>query len=310
MMARALVTGGAGALGSNLVQALLERGLEVVVLDDLSSGHRHLVPDDAEWIEGSVASEADLERCLDPTPDYVLHLAALFANQNSVDHPVEDLTVNGLGTLNVLRKSAERGVEKVLYTSSSCVYGHKELMREDDPDLHPHSPYAITKLLGEQYCRFWADHYGLDVVMVRLFNCYGPHEYPGRYRNVVPNFLDLAMAGRPLPITGTGQETRDFTYVSDTIEGMLGALFTATRPGEVLNIGSGRETRIVDLAHAVNALTGNGAGVAFQPRRSWDPVARRRSDIARARAVTGYVPSVSLEEGLRATHAWLAGVHV
>jgi nucleoside-diphosphate-sugar epimerase len=304
-MSAYLVTGGAGAIGSNLVARLIEDGHDVTVLDDLSSGHRRLVPDGADFIEGSVTRIDDVTRAFERRPDYVLHLAALFANANSVDHPQLDLEVNGDGTLRMLEASHEYGVRKMLYVSSSCVYGDTEVMREHESELKPHTPYAITKLLGEHYCTFFAEHHELDVVSVRLFNAYGPGEYPGRYRNVIPNWFDKALRGEPLTITGTGTETRDFTFNGDTVAGMIGALHGDTRPGEVFNLGSGRETPIAEIAEKINALTDNPGGVEYVPRRGWDHVTRRRADIARARASFGYTPTASIDEGLRRTHDWL-----
>lgn len=304
-MTRALVTGGAGFIGSNLVRALLDAQISVVVLDDLSSGREELVPADAELIQGSVTSLDDLERAFEPAPDVVLHLAALFANQNSVEHPDRDLQVNGEGTLNVLRISADRGVRKVLNVSSSCVYGDKEVMREDDIAFDLHTPYAVSKLLGEHYAALWARHWHLDVVTVRPFNAYGPHEHPGAYRNVIPNFFALANQGEPLPITGTGAETRDFTFVSDTVAGMVGALLGDTAPGDIFNIGTGVETRIDDLANRINRITGNDAGLEYRGHRDWDHSTRRRADVTKAREAFGYEPQTTLEEGLMATHEWL-----
>lgn len=305
---RVLVTGGAGAIGSNLAAELLRRGHEVVVLDDLSSGHRELVPPGVTLIEGSVSDDVALEAAFARRPERVFHLAALFANQNSVEHPDRDLTVNGLGVIKVLEHAQRSGVGKVLYTSSSCVYGNKAVMRETDRDFKPDTPYAITKLLGEQYCTFWSEQHKLDTVMVRLFNTYGPGEHPGRYRNVIPNFMKLAMSGEALPITGTGEETRDFNFVADTVAGMILAMETATTPGDVFNLASGRETRIIDLANAINAITGNRGGIKLLPRRGWDHVLTRRGDTAKAESVLGYRPRVSLEDGLARTHAWLEGV--
>ena len=304
-MTRVLVTGGAGAIGSNVVGELASRGWEVTVLDDLSSGHRSLVPEGVEFVQGAVQEDSVLDRAFACRPDYVLHLAALFANQNSVDHPRDDLFAGGLGTLKVLEYSHASGVRKILYASSSCVYGNKEVMEESDEVFHPDTPYAITKLLGERYCRFWASHHGLDVVITRLFNTYGPGEYPGRYRNVVPNFFKLAQEGKPLPITGTGEETRDFTFVRDTVAGILGALLGQTQPGDVFNLASGRATRIIDLANHINRIAGNSAGVQFQPRRDWDRVLNRLGRIDKAVRVFGYAPQVGLEEGLKLTFDWL-----
>lgn len=292
------------------MQRLLDTGHDVTVLDDLSSGNRSLVPGEAEFVEGSVASDDDVARAFARRPDYVVHMAALFANQNSVEHPQLDLVVNGGGTLRILQAALAHGVRKVLYTSSSCVYGDDPVMHELDTDLRPHTPYAITKLLGERYSTFYAEHDGLDVVSVRLFNAYGPHEYPGRYRNVIPNFFARAFRGEALVITGTGEETRDFTFMGDVVDGLVGALEGATEPGSVYNIGSGRETRIVDVAVAVNELTGNSGGIEFVPRRGWDKVSRRRADISAARSAFDYDPRTPLEVGLARTHAWLAAVCV
>ena len=203
---RVLITGGAGAIGSNLASELCARGNEVVVLDDLSSGYRELVPSAARLIEGSVTDDGAIAAAFAAAPDYVIHAAALFANQNSVDHPRDDLLVNGLGLIKVLESCKAARVRKVLFCSSSCVYGGKSVMREDDLELHPDTPYAITKWLGERYIRYWADYQELNAVSVRLFNIYGPGERPGRYRNVIPNFIDLALRGEPLTITGTGEE--------------------------------------------------------------------------------------------------------
>lgn len=305
---RYLVTGGAGALGSNLAARLLEDGHDVTILDDLSSGHRELIPTGAEFLLGSVANDNDVARAFARRPEYVAHLAALFANQNSVEHPQVDLVVNGSGTLRVLEAALAHGTRKVLYTSSSCVYGDDPVMHELDTHLRPHTPYAITKLLGERYCTFFAEHDELDVVSVRLFNAYGPLEYPGKYRNVIPNFFDRAFNRLPLVITGSGEETRDFTFNGDVVGGMIAALHASTVPGSVFNLGSGRETSIRDVAQAINELTGNDAGIELVPRRRWDKVARRRADIGAARTTLGYDPQTTLEDGLARTHEWLSTV--
>jgi len=307
-MNRYLITGGAGAIGSNLVQSLISQDHDVVVLDDLSSGHRHLVPEGAIFIEGSVSDDAALEKSFETKPDYVIHMAALFANQNSVDHPQTDLDVNGLGTLKIFKKSHDQGVQKVLYVSSSCVYGNKEIMVETDTDFQPDTPYAITKLLGERYAKFWADQFKLDTVSVRLFNTYGPNEYPGPYRNVIPNWFNLALQGKPLVITGTGEETRDFTFVADTVAGILGALHGDTEPGDVFNVAGGRATTIQSLAELINDITNNPGGIEYKPRRDWDHVLNRRGDIEKARRVYGFDPKTELSKGLEITHAWLKSV--
>lgn len=302
---RILITGGAGAIGSNVARALLQRGNDVVIIDDLSSGYRDLVPSGTRFIEGSVTDDSSVAAAFEPAPDYVVHAAALFANQNSVDHPQADLQVNGLGLIKVLEHATEARVKKVLFFSSSCVYGGKEVMREDDIELSPDTPYAITKWLGERYIHYWAKQHGLNAASVRLFNVYGPGERPGKYRNVIPNFFALALRGDPLVVTGTGEETRDFTFMDDAIDGILGTIAAETAPGEIVNIGSATPTRIVDLAKRINALAANPADIRFAPRRSWDHVPHRRCDNSRARRLFGFNPSVPLERGLELTLAWL-----
>ena len=150
-MSRVLITGGAGFIGSNLANKLISDGYEVIIIDDLSSGYRESINDKALFVEGSIVDEVALAECFGYKPDYVIHLAALFANQNSVDHPDKDLSVNGLGTIKILEWSNRTGVKKVVYASSSCVYGNKEIMNEGVKDFHLDTPYAITKLLGEYY---------------------------------------------------------------------------------------------------------------------------------------------------------------
>jgi len=283
----------------------MARGNEVVVLDNLSSRYSDLVPNGSRFIEWSITDNTAIATAFNPAPDYVIHAAALFANQNSVEHPQADLTVNGLGTIKVLHRCTEAHVRKLLFCSSSCVYGGKAIMREDDIDLHPDTPYAFTKWLGERYIRYWADYHGLNAVSVRFFNIYGHGERPGRYRNVIPNFFALAMRGEPLTITGTGEETRDFTFMKDAVAGVFGALAASTAPGEIINIGSGRATTILELVTKINALTGNEAGIRFAPHRGWDQVPHRMCDNERARRAFNFAVTTSLDEGLEQTLAWL-----
>lgn len=269
-----LVTGGAGAIGGNLVRTLgaLGAGL-VVVLDDLSAGVRWNVPALANvlFVEGSILDEVELKRVFFEGPELVFHLAALFANQNSIDHPETDLMVNGLGTLKLLQYARLSGVRRFIYASSGCsIYGSAAPLplTEEYMSLHLSSPYQITKMLGELYGNFFHQHYDLAVVQARLFNSYGPGEMPGQYRNVIPNFIYWAMQGQALPITGSGEETRDFTYVGDIVDGLLRAGFAEAAVGQEFNLAAGQETRILDLAHMINDLVGNAAGVRRAERRS------------------------------------------
>jgi nucleoside-diphosphate-sugar epimerase len=200
----------------------------------------------------------------------------------------------------------------VVYASSGCsVYGSRAPLplKEDFVSLHLDTPYQITKLLGELYCNFFHNFHQLPVVRARLFNVYGPGEIPGRYRNVIPNFIYWAQRGEPLPITGSGEETRDFTFVGDIVGGLLRCGVIPQAVGEALNLASGVETRIGDLAAQVNSLTGNSAGLKRLERRRWDTHDRRRASIDKARSLLGYQPRTDFTSGLRATLAWFQNHH-
>jgi UDP-glucose 4-epimerase len=305
-----LVTGGAGAIGSNLTRALAELGAGLVlILDDLSSAARWNVPGLANvlLVEGSILDEVALKRVFFEGPEIVFHLAALFANQNSIDHPETDLLVNGLGTLKVLQYCRLAGVGRVVYASSGCsIYGSKAPLplTEEFMSLHLSSPYQITKMLGELYGNFFQHHYGLGVVKARFFNSYGPGELPGQYRNVIPNFIYWAMRGEPLPITGSGEETRDFTYVGDIVDGLLRAGYFHEAMGQEFNLASGVETRIIELAEMINHQVGNAAGVLFKERRQWDTKPRLWASVVKARDLIGYEPQTPFDQGLKRTISW------
>ncbi len=305
-----LVTGGAGFIGTNLVRKLLSLKPEkIVVLDDLSSASLWNLPSDKRirFIQGSVLEDDKLTNAFDSRPRYVFHLAAHFANQNSVDHPEHDLMVNGLGTLKVLRLSQISDVDRVVFASSGCsVYGSDAPLplREEHVSLRLDTPYQITKLLGELYCNYFHNFYGLKVSIPRFFNVYGPGEVPGRYRNVIPNFIYWALNGAPLPITGTGEETRDFTYVGDVVTGVLKTAIYESAIGESINLASGHETKILELAEVVNKLTGNTRGLAFYDKRNWDRSTRRQASIEKAHKMFDYQPMRDLGTGIRETVKW------
>jgi nucleoside-diphosphate-sugar epimerase len=308
---RVLITGGAGCIGSNLVRALVKANVEkVTVVDDFSSSPKWNLPNHPEisLINGSILSEENLKRAFSEKPHYVFHLAAHFANQNSVDHPETDLMVNGLGTLKMLQYSHLAMVEKFVFASSGCsVYGSQAPLplREDYVSLHLDTPYQIHKLLGELYCNYFHNYYGLPVAIARYFNVYGPGEVPGKYRNVIPNFIWWALHKKPLPITGTGEETRDFTFVEDIVDGALRMGVVPEAVGEAINLASETETRVIDLAHWINELTENEAGVVSKPRRDWDKVVKRRASIEKAKKILGYVPKTDIRKGLKNTYEWI-----
>lgn len=304
-----LVTGGAGCIGRNLSAKLCDLGAEVTILDDLSSACRWNIPrrPNLRFVEGSVVDDEALAYVFAARPTYVYHLAALFANQNSVEHPETDLSVNGLGTLKVFKYCQVSGVKRVVYASSGCsVYGSKAPLplTEDFLSIDLDTPYQITKLLGEAYANFFKNYYDLAVVRARFFNVYGPGEVPGAYRNVIPNFIYWAKTNQPLPITGSGEETRDFTYVGDIVEGLLGAALCPEAVGEAFNLASGKETKIIDLAHKILDLTGSQSSIELTQRRKWDTHSRRCASVDRARALIGYSPSTDLDAGLKAAVSW------
>jgi nucleoside-diphosphate-sugar epimerase len=306
-----LVTGGAGCVGSNLTKALTKAdAARIVILDDLSAAAKWNVPaaPSVVFIQGSILDEEALKRAFDYQPDFVFHLAAHFANQNSVDNPETDQLVNGLGTLKVLEHANLTGVKKFVFASSGCsVYGSQAPLplKEDFVSLHLDTPYQITKLLGELYGNFFFNYYKLPVAIARYFNVYGPGEIPGTYRNVIPNFIWWAIHRWPLPITGTGDETRDFTYVDDIVAGTLLLGVVPEAVGQAFNLASETETKVKHIAAMVNEITGNDKGVELVPRRDWDKIVRRRASIAKARKVLGYEPKTGMKDGIKKVYDWI-----
>jgi len=308
---RILITGGSGCIGSNLIKVLLKTEPErIVVLDDLSASYEWNLPNDPKvyFIRGSILDQERMKRAFSFKPHYVFHLAAHFANQNSVDHPETDLLVNGLGTLKTLEYANLVGVERFVFASSGCsVYGNEAPLplKEEFVSLHLDTPYQINKLVGELYCNYFHDYYKLPVAIARYFNVYGPGEVPGRYRNVIPNFVWWALHKKPLPITGSGEETRDFTFVGDIVDGTLRMGVVKEAVGEAVNLASETETRVIDLANWTNELAGNEAGIVFKPRRDWDQVVKRRASLEKARKILGYEPRTDMKRGLKKTYEWI-----
>jgi len=305
-----LITGGAGCIGSNLTKVLNNvNAKKIIILDDLSASYEWNVPQASNvvFVEGNILDDGVLRRVFKEKPDYVFHLAAHFANQNSVDNPETDLMVNGLGTLKVLQYAHLTGVKRFVYSSSGCgVYGLDSKMpfEEEDISISLHTPYQVTKLLGELYTNYFHNLYGLPIVNARFFNVYGPGEVPGRYRNVIPNFFYWAMNREALPITGDGSETRDWTYVDDIINGLLAMGIKEEAIGEAINLGSGEEHRVIDLANMVNELTDNKAGIKHIESRNWDVKKRLLSSIDKAKRLLDYKPQTEFNEGLKKVHNW------
>jgi len=305
-----LVTGGAGAIGSNLALALSEFDVKrIFVLDNLSSSHEWNLRMDPkiQFVKGDILDEKDLAQAFHSHPQIVYHLAAHFANQSSVDYPELDLQVNGLGILKVLEHSRRAGVDRFVYASSGCgIYGSDTPMpfTEDYVSMDLYTPYQVTKMLGELYTNMFHNLYDLPIVNARFFNSYGPGEVPGKYRNVIPNFFYWAIQAQPLPITGSGEETRDFTYVGDIVNGLIACAAADEAVGEAINLATGREIRILDLANWVNEITRSKAGIVFKERRNWDKKNRLVASIEKARRLLHYEPRMDFKDGLRQVHRW------
>ena len=215
--------------------------------------------------------------------------------------------VNGIGILKVLQYAQLTGVERFVYSSSGCgVYGLDSQMpfKEHDISISLHTPYQVTKLLGELYTNYFHNLYDMPIVNARFFNVFGPGEVPGKYRNVIPNFFYWSMTNQALPITGDGSETRDWTFVGDIVNGLLAMGVEEEAIGEAINLGSGKDHRVIDMANKVNALTGNTEGIAYVARRNWDAKTKLLSSIDKAKDILGYKPTVSFDEGLERVYGW------
>ena len=306
-----LVTGGAGAIGSNLSLKLAEAGAaRVIILDDLSAAYEWNIPNlpNVLFVKGSITNDTDLKRVFKENPSYIFHLAAFFANQNSVDYPEKDLLVSQLGTIKMLEYATlNKNVQRFVYAGSGCaIYGAQAPLplKEDFISMHLSTPYQISKMGGELYCNFYWHHYGLPIVKTRFFNSYGPGEVPGQYRNVIPNFIYWAMKGQPLPITGEGKMTRDFTYVMDIVDALLHSGLSEKAVGAEMNIASAMEIEIVELAETINQMTNNKSGLIFTDRRKWDTKSRLLASIDKAKELLGYDPKTTFDVGLQKTIQW------
>ncbi len=304
-----LVTGGAGFIGSHLVDALVGSGARVRVLDDLSTGRPDNLADRAdeiELIEGDVRDAGACRRAAAGV-ELLFHQAALGSVPRSLVDPATTLAVNVQGTANVLTAAREAGVRRVVYASSSSVYGDSpRLPKREGEEGEPLSPYAASKRMTEQLAAVLARCYRLPVVGLRYFNVYGPRQDPaGPYAAVVPRFLTAGLTGGAPQIYGDGRQTRDFTYVADAVCANLLAAAAPVVDGRALNVAGGRGVSILELARLVGRLTGNDRPPEHRPPRPGD-VPHSTADLERARAELGYQPRADLEEGLAATRRYYA----
>jgi nucleoside-diphosphate-sugar epimerase len=304
---RIVVTGGAGAIGTNLVTKLMEiDDVEVVVIDNLTSGIEKGLPlnKKIEFFNADINDDKILNEAFSKPVDVIFHLASHFANQNSIDHPEQDLITNVLGTIKLLEISRKQNINRFVYTNTSCMYSEKVEFSEDSVDFNYHTPYGISKHTAEHYVMFYNDFYALPTTSVRIFNSFGPHEYGGKYRNVIPNFIEASLRGESLKVMGDGLDTRSFTYVDDLVKGLLQVAVHDTAVGQIFNLGNTIETTIIDLALKINKLTNNTTPISFVPKREWDKSTRRKPNISKATNLVGYENTILLEDGLMRTIEW------
>jgi UDP-glucose 4-epimerase len=299
---KVLVTGGGGFIGSNLVHALVERGDDVRVLDNFSTGNRANLADlveDVEIVEGELRSYERVHAATRGV-EVVFHQGALPSVPRSVQDPLTTSAVNVEGTLNVLLAARDEGIRRVVFASSSSVYGNSgELPRVETQNPDPISPYGVSKLAAERYCVSFARVYPLETVALRYFNVFGPNQDPtSQYAAVVPRFITAVAEDRPLDVYGDGEQKRDFTFVANVVDANLLAAGAGGVSGRVLNVATGRATSVNELADTIGAVLGKDVEREFRPERAGD-VRDSWAEIARARELLGWEPRIALEEGLR-----------
>ncbi|HZV03685.1 MAG TPA: SDR family oxidoreductase [Gemmataceae bacterium] len=302
-----LVTGGAGFIGSHLVESLVQQGRRVRVFDDFSTGLRanlsQIVPA-PEIIDGDVADAALIQRAVQGV-GVIFHLAALASVQRSIEAPADTHRVCASGTLHVLDAARRAGVRRVVYAGSSSAYGIPvgEVQKESDP-LAPLSPYAAAKLAGEMYAQSFTAAFGLETVRLRFFNIFGPRQRADSpYSGVIALFAAALSAGRAPTIYGDGLQTRDFTFVTDVVQALTRAAERPGVSGRVFNIGTGRGTSVLELVAALNRQLGTDLAPRHAPARAGD-VRHSRADISQARSELGYEPAIGFEDGLAQTLSW------
>lgn len=302
-----LVTGGAGFIGSHIVDRLIELGENVRVIDDLSTGKIKNIEHNLSRIDlvrNSIVDKEAVKGAMKGV-DYVIHHAAMVSVPGSIDDPVTANETNITGTLNVLVSARNAGVKRVVFASSSSVYGDSPVVPKiEDMPTSPLSPYALTKLAGEHYCRMFNELYGLETVSLRYFNVFGPRQDPGsQYSAVIPKFLSLMINNCEPVIYGDGLQSRDFIYVADVASANLLACQRPNIGGEVLNIACGRSSTLLDLVDRLNDILGKSIRPVFDQPRSGD-VKHSVADIRKAGKVLGFSPEVDFHEGLKKLTAW------
>jgi UDP-glucose 4-epimerase len=305
-MASYLVTGGAGFIGSHLSEELRRRGHRVRIADSLITGNRRNIEHipDVEFLEGDLADMSVATRAVSGM-DYVLHQAAIPSVPRSVKDPITSNRANVEATLNVLVAARDAGVKRLVFAGSSSEYGDTPTLpkREDMPSS-PLSPYALQKVMGTQYCQMFTRLYGFETVVIRYFNVFGPRQDPSSpYSGVISVFSTALIEGRQPTIYGDGEQTRDFTYVANVVDGVLRACEAPKAAGEAINVACGTRISLNELLRVMNTIVGTSLRPIYKEVRTGD-VKDSQADISKAKALLGYAPTIPLEEGLRHTLAW------
>jgi len=309
-MAKFMVTGGAGFIGSHITELLISEGHEVVVYDNFSTGRESNIEpfkDRISVVRGDIRDSSALDGAMAGV-NYVIHHAAEISAIKSVEDPIYADEVNVVGTLNVLRSARDNGVKRLVLASSSAIYGDTGSDPQSELNLpKPLSPYGASKICGEHYCTVFNEIYGLETVCLRYFNVFGPRQNPkSQYAAVIPIFVDRILAGKELHIYGDGEQTRDFVFVKDVARANLMACLHENAAGQVFNIAGGRSVTINELAEILMDAAGNRVPVIHDAAKLGD-IKYSSSRTEKAREVLGFSPQVSLEDGLKQVVAYLSG---
>jgi UDP-glucose 4-epimerase len=305
-MSKYLITGGAGFIGSNIAKELLARGEQVRVLDNFSTGRRENIEGfknnpNFELIEGDLRDLEIVKKACDGV-DFILHQGALPSVPRSIKDPVGVNGVNTLGTLNILETAKDLGVKRVVFASSSSIYGNNPtLPKHEEMSVSPLSPYALTKYAGERYCQLYHQLYGLETVALRYFNVFGPNQDPSsEYSAVIPKFIKLMSEDKRPVIYGDGIQSRDFTFVANNVAANIAACTAEKVSGQVMNIACGERYTLLDLIKAINEILGKNIEPEFQPERTGE-VKHSMADISRAQEILDFAVKIKFKEGLEET---------
>ncbi|SDI86309.1 SDR family oxidoreductase [Natribacillus halophilus] len=308
-MVRYLVTGGAGFIGSNLVQALVSQGANVKVLDNFNTGNGdnlRVCHDDIELIDGDFTDPHVVKKAVKDV-DIIFHQGAIPSVPKSIEHPIQTNHANVTGTLQLLQAAVAENVDRFIYAASSSAYGDgEELPKKEKQAGKPMSPYAVSKYAGEHYCKAFYESFGLETVSLRYFNVFGPGQDPqSEYAAVIPAFISAILQDQPPTIYGDGKQSRDFTYVDNVVAANMLAAKAPKLQGEVINIGSGKRWTLNQLVKKINEKLGKDVQPIYTSERTGD-VKHSLADLQRAEALIGYRPTVSFDEGLARTINWFS----